>query len=153
VCIAGQHHHVINNVCSIIQEQTALKGQEVTPVIVLTTEPLYAPVSTPDADFYRVKDKSCKDLDMEHNTPSHSPVVSRRNSFIHKARLRKEPALESAVNECKSQSEAHSEHADINADRKRKRDIGPDDYEPHCKQRRLDDTLASESNTNSKDNE
>lgn len=142
---------------SIIHEQNtpANRGQEVTPVIVLTSEqPLVAPVLLPDTDFYRVKDKSCKDLDMEHNTPSHSPVVSRHNSFIHKARLRKEPVTESAANESKPPPVESSPEQNEVDERKRKRDNeSTADDEPHRKVRKMDDSM-NDANTNSvKDNE
>ncbi len=147
--------HVTDCAISIIHEQNtaAQKGPEVTPVIVLTSDqPLVAPVPLADVEFYRVKDKSCKDLDTEHNTPSHSPVVSRHNSFIHKARLRKEPASEGVVNESKGPSES-SEAIEIDAERKRKRESDVHDEEPQRKVRKVDEVL-SDTNTNSgKDNE
>lgn len=127
---------------SVINEQATLaqKG-EVTPVIVVTSDqPLVTPVSIPDVDFYRVKDKSCKDLDTEHNTPSHSPVVSRHNSFIHKARLRKESVTESV--ESKGQSEPAAD-TDVDAERKRKRESEAHDDEPQRKVRKIDDATDS----------
>lgn len=113
-----------------------------TPVIVLTPDqPLVVPVLLPDADFYRVKDKSCKDLDVENNTPSHSPVVSRHNSFIHKARLRKEPAVESAVSESKPPLEPSAEQNDVD-ERKRRRDANESaEDEPQRKVRKIDDSV------------
>lgn len=106
-------------------------------------QPLVTPVSIPDVDFYRVKDKSCKDLDTEHNTPSHSPVVSRHNSFIHKARLRKESVAESVVHESKGQSESTTD-TDTDAERKRKREGEAQlDEEPQRKVRKIDDVTDS----------
>lgn len=134
---------------SIIQEQhTALqRGQDVTPVITVTPEtPLMTPVMLgSDAEFYRTKDKSCKDLDVELNhTPSHSPVASRHNSFIHKARARKEPQNEGAP----QSSEPKVENTDPSSDRERKRKRDDDENEEQLRKVRKIDEPATDNNNN-----